>query len=87
MMQEHQMLPLSQRELILLFDYYCNPQTPIKSTGVSQIVTGIQLPALILQAGQQAPGTMRRPLSHAMHQIRPANDDEDNYTTAARTKQ
>jgi len=75
MMQEHQLLPLSQRELFAILDYYFDPCTVIGSPTTSQIVTGIQLPTLIRHAGKQIPDTLHRPLFRAMHQIRPGKGD------------
>ncbi|KAK2612687.1 hypothetical protein QQS21_001304 [Conoideocrella luteorostrata] len=75
-----QVLPLSQSELFALFDYFCNPNTPLPSPASSQIVTGLELPALILRAGRQIPESMTRPLFRAMHQVIPGGET---ITTAA----
>jgi hypothetical protein len=47
----------------------------------SQIVTGIELPALILRTGRQTPEAMTRPLFRAMHQIIPVSETSLTATT------
>ncbi|KAH8885983.1 reducing type I polyketide synthase, partial [Thozetella sp. PMI_491] len=81
-MQFDQVIPLSQRELFSMLDYYCNPNTEFSSPAAAQVVTGLELPALILRAGRQVPDSMYRPLFRAMHQVIPGSDS----STAATTK-
>jgi hypothetical protein len=68
-MQLDQVLPISQQDLFGMFDYYCNPATAFDSPSAAQVVTGIQLPALILRSGRQLPEMMCKPLFRAMHQV------------------
>lgn len=68
-MQFDQVIPISQRDLFALLDYYCNPAVTFDSPAASQIITGLELPALILKAGRQIPAAMQRPLFSAMHQV------------------
>ncbi|KAK8023703.1 polyketide synthase [Apiospora rasikravindrae] len=65
------LLPISQKDLFAMFDYYCNPGITFSSPVAGQIVTGIETPALILQSGRTIPESMERPLFRAMHQVRP----------------
>ncbi|KAJ3579321.1 hypothetical protein NPX13_g1244 [Xylaria arbuscula] len=81
-MQFDHVLPLSQRELFTLFDYYCNPKTTFASPTASQVITGIELPAIIARAGREIPEVLYRPLFRAMHQIVPKGLD----TTVTVTK-
>lgn len=74
-MQFDHIVPISQPELFSLFDYYCNPGTVFPSPAASQIVTGIELPALIVRGGRQIPDLMFRPLFRAMHQVVVESDD------------
>ena len=64
-----QVLPLSQKDLFAILDYYCNPATTFKSPTASQLVTGIELPVRIAQSGRKVPDVMLKPLFRAMHQI------------------
>lgn len=83
-LQFDQVLPISQRDLFAMLDYYCNPAVKFESPAASQIVTGLELPALILKAGRQIPASMQRPLFNAMHQVLP--DGEMPTTAAAETR-
>ncbi|TGJ79410.1 hypothetical protein E0Z10_g9357 [Xylaria hypoxylon] len=74
-MQFDHVLPLSQRELFALFDYYCNPKTTFASPTAGQVITGIQLPVMIARAGREIPEVLHRPLFRAMHQIVPKGSD------------
>lgn len=47
----------------------CNQATIFDSPSAAQVVTGIQLPHLILLSGRQLPEMMCKPLSRAMHQV------------------
>ncbi|KEY71907.1 hypothetical protein S7711_09805 [Stachybotrys chartarum IBT 7711] len=62
-------ISLSQRELFAIFDYCCNPALTYDSPVSGQVVTGLQLPSLVLRSGMQVPDLMYRPLFRAMHQI------------------
>lgn len=73
-MQFDQVLPISQRDLFALLDYYCHPAVRFASPAASQIVTGLELPALITKAGRQIPASMQRPLFRAMHQVLPGGE-------------
>lgn len=75
------LLPISQDHLFALLDYYCDPRTSFPSPVAGQIVTGIEIPALILQSGRSIPESMERPLFRAMHQIRPGGKDAAAGTT------
>lgn len=81
-MQFDNMLPLSQPDLFAILDYYCDPSRDISTPEASQIITGIELPALILRAGRQMPDSMSRPLFRAMHQIMPGDDGDTLAKTA-----
>lgn len=83
-MQFDQVLPISQRDLFAMLDYYCNPAVKFDSPAASQIITGLELPALILKAGRQIPAVMQRPLFSAMHQVLPGG--EMPTTAAAETR-
>ncbi|KAI0015453.1 KR domain-containing protein [Xylariomycetidae sp. FL0641] len=71
-MQFDHVLSLSQRELFSLLDYYCSPSTTFSSPATAQLVTGIELPAMIRRGGRQVPEVLNRPLFRAMHQVLPA---------------
>jgi hypothetical protein len=73
-MQLDLVLPIAQSELFAMFDYYCNPSTTFSSLTASQIVTGVELPALIRRAGRQVPEAMTRPIFRAMHQVMPGGE-------------
>lgn len=73
-MQFDQVIPISQRDLFAMLDYYCNPAVQFDSPAASQIITGLELPALILKAGRQIPAAMQRPLFSAMHQVLPSGE-------------
>lgn len=75
------LLPLSQHELFAMFDYYSNPSTNFESVAASQIITGIELPALIRQSGRQIPDSLHRTLFRAMHQIIPSGEQPTAGTT------
>ncbi|RYO87630.1 hypothetical protein DL762_004174 [Monosporascus cannonballus] len=75
------LLPLSQQELFAMFDYYSNPSTHFASVAASQIVTGIELPALIRQSGREIPESLYRTLFRAMHQIIPSAEGPTAGTT------
>lgn len=80
-MQLDQVLPISQRDLFAILDYYCNPATLFDSPTAGQIVTGIELPALISQSGRQVPNVMYKPLFRAMHHVISHNVDLTTATT------
>jgi hypothetical protein len=65
------LLPISKQELFALFDYYCNPRTSFASPASSQIIIGIELPAVVLRAGKDIPDTLHRSMFRTMHQIMP----------------
>lgn len=67
-------IPISQRDLFAMLDYYCNPATMFDSPAASQIITGLELPALILKAGREIPAAMKKPLFSAMHQVLPGGE-------------
>ncbi|KAI1735289.1 reducing type I polyketide synthase, partial [Xylaria scruposa] len=71
------LLPLSQRELFALFDYYCNPDTVYESPSAGQIITGIELPANIRKSGRDVPEALNRTLFRAMHQVIPPDTDSN----------
>ncbi|PVH95532.1 reducing type I polyketide synthase [Periconia macrospinosa] len=73
--------PLKQEQIFSLFDFYCNPDTIIDTTKASQITTGLELPANILQAGKEMPEPFFRSLFKPLHQIQP-NKVEDVAGTA-----
>ncbi|RYP80320.1 hypothetical protein DL770_006267 [Monosporascus sp. CRB-9-2] len=75
------LLPLSQQELFAMFDYYSNPSTHFASVAASQIITGIELPALIRKSGREIPESLHRTLSRAMHQIIPSAEGPTAGTT------
>lgn len=79
------LLPLSQSELFALFDYYCDPNTSYPSVGSSQIITGIELPAMIQQSGKEIPESLYRPMFRAMHQVIPSNHAVTVGTTKAQS--
>lgn len=62
----------SQKDLFAILDYYCNPTTAFASPTASQLVTGIALPALIMQSRHQIPDVMLKPLFRAMHWVMPS---------------
>ncbi|KAK4183162.1 hypothetical protein QBC35DRAFT_125003 [Podospora australis] len=68
-LQFDHIMPISQPELFAMLDYYCNPDRVFASPTASQIVTGIELPALIERAGRQIPECLSRPLFRAMYQV------------------
>ncbi|KAF2791123.1 KR-domain-containing protein, partial [Melanomma pulvis-pyrius CBS 109.77] len=63
--------PLKQEDIFSIFDFYCNPDTRIDSTKASQVTTGIELPASILQSGREVPEALQRSLFSLLHQIQP----------------
>ncbi|KJZ72156.1 hypothetical protein HIM_08421 [Hirsutella minnesotensis 3608] len=82
-MQLDHVLPMSQADLFAILDYYCHPQAPPQSSKASQIITGLQLPALALAAGRQVPDCLMRLLFRAMFQVIPV--DNPQATTASTT--
>ncbi|KXX76591.1 Lovastatin diketide synthase LovF [Madurella mycetomatis] len=68
-------IAMCDEKIFSLFDYYCNPSTVFPSPAASQIVTDIELPALIVRGGRQIPESMFRPLFRAMHQVVVEGDD------------
>lgn len=75
-------LPVSQADLFAMFDYYCNPDTVISTQEASQIVTGLQVPSIIIAEGRHVPDSLKRPLFLPMHQISSGGDASQGDSTA-----
>ncbi|ETS80428.1 hypothetical protein PFICI_07957 [Pestalotiopsis fici W106-1] len=71
LMRLNLLLPLTLPELFAVFDYYCDPDTALTCPEKSQIVTGIEAPAIIRQSGREVPEPLFRTLFRALHQITP----------------
>jgi KR domain/Phosphopantetheine attachment site len=54
--------PMSQQELFALLDSYCDPNRSLDSLSRSQIVLGLELPAMLRAKGIDEPSFMRTPI-------------------------
>lgn len=55
-------IPLSQPEIIAIFDYFCNPGLVLSSPEDAQPVVGIQNPSVLRAQGVELPQSMQEPL-------------------------
>lgn len=63
------MMPISQKDLLGLLDYCCNPNLPLSTPLSCQAVIGINTPAAVRTMGIEEPGFMREPTYRAMQQM------------------
>jgi hypothetical protein len=77
-------MDLEEIEFHALLDYYCNPRLPLAFL-TSQVVIGIQSPAIYNGRNLDAPAWLNRPLFRPIHMMRdkqttsPGNNDAANY--------
>ena len=70
-------IPLSQTEIIAIFDHYCNPGLKLSSLGDAQPIVGIQSPEVLKAQGIALPQSMQEPL---WYQMVCSGDDTTNAT-------
>ena len=56
-----QVIPMSQRELFAILDYYCNPALALEDCP-SQVILGLELPADVRQRGLEEASWMSQPM-------------------------
>lgn len=59
-------IPLSESEIIAIFDHYCNPDLELPSPEDAQPIVGIQNPLLLRAQGIELPQSMQEPLWYQM---------------------
>ena len=72
-------IPLSESEIIAIFDHYCDPSL-ISSAGEEQPIIGIQSPAALEKQGIELPQAMQQPL---WYQLVSSADDSVKATEAS----
>jgi aryl carrier-like protein len=79
---------VSEKELLAILEYACDPNLAVESMMRSQVVIGIETPAALKARGEEVPYWMRRPLFRPLYQIASSeaslqnsvsNDDSVNY--------
>ena len=73
-------IPLSEPEIIAIFDHYCDPSLQLVSSNDAQPIVGIQSPAVLRAQGIQLPQSMHEPFWSVM------NCAGDNSTSVVETK-
>lgn len=63
------MMPISQKDLLGLLDYCCDPNLPLATPLLCRAVVGVNTPAAIRAKGVEEPGFMREPTYRAMQQM------------------
>ena len=60
---------IDQNELLALLEYYCDPSLPVLDPWKSQVVTGLETPAMIQKKGGEVAYYFHQPLFRALHQV------------------
>jgi hypothetical protein len=55
-------IPISEEEILCMFDYFCDPTVEIRNTRDAQIIVGIKNPLEVQEQGHDVLDTMRQPL-------------------------
>jgi hypothetical protein len=77
-----QLLPMSQRELFAVLDYYCNPALTLEEC-TSQVVMGLELPANMRQKGLGEASWMSSPMFAHLHELQSTVASGDGAKTDA----
>ncbi|PSN66572.1 reducing type I polyketide synthase [Corynespora cassiicola Philippines] len=59
--------PNSMGEVLAILDFYCSPDCPMPTPEESQLITGLSLPADIIESGHSVPVELKLPTFSIMH--------------------
>ena len=68
-LQSQAYIGIQESEFHAILDYYCDPALPLLSPEHSQLVLGLELPAILQAKGVEEPSWMSRPIFKQLYQI------------------